>query len=45
MRPQRPLAERASAAIARWMPLEGRRFALLLLVVLGALSIGPFVHL
>jgi hypothetical protein len=44
MRRRRPFSERARAAIAPWVPLDGKQFALLMLVVLGAVALGSFMH-
>lgn len=44
MRKRRPLAARTLAAMEAWMPMDGRQFAVLMLVALGALVFGLFVH-
>jgi hypothetical protein len=44
MRRRRPFSERARTAIGPWMPLDGKHFALLTLVVLGAVALGLFMH-
>jgi hypothetical protein len=44
MRKRRPFSARALAAMEAWMPMDGRQFAVLMLIVLGALTLGLFVH-
>jgi hypothetical protein len=44
MRTRRPLAERTRTVIAPWLPVGSTQLAWLMLVVLGALALGSFMH-
>lgn len=44
MRKGRTQSERARTAIDQWMPLGGRQFALLVLVVFAAVAVGLFTQ-